>query len=137
MRGRGRYQNLAETDRPGQGAPGPDDQRREDLKLVEGAAPTLRKAPTPAPAPRPSGELLAYLDPQQAARAAQVEALNDLARTGKIDWLEWRQRVRGLDQEAATTTKQDELAQARAAAAEARLRETAAVRDRENDGQER
>lgn len=71
-------------------------------------------------------------------REAQVQALNDMVRAGRIGWREWTWRVKDL-QEPPEAAKADELAEARAAAAQARAdRERAEVaRQQSNDGRER
>lgn len=142
MRGPSRYQALAQDDRGSvsrQSDPTSSETRREDLKGME-SAPTAEasRVSAPAPAPKPRGELLNELDPWQAARANLIEDLNELARTGKIDWAEWGRQVRQLGQEFPGGTRQDELAEARATAARARAHEEAeAARDRENEERER
>jgi len=65
------------------------------------------------------------LDPDRAMREAEIQALNDMARSGKIDWAEWGRRVRDIHERPSVAPKTDELAEARAAAADARVREQA------------
>lgn len=123
MRAPGRYRNLTEGDRETQPGEGPAFalQRREDLKAaipaVERAAEPVRSAPSPAP--RPGG----LLDPDRAMRTVEIQALDAMARSGRIDWAEWAHRVRVIYQQPSVTEKTDELGEARAAAAEARARD--------------
>lgn len=143
MRGPAWYRPLTEPDRD----PSREDhshepepsRRREDLKTPASEAnrPVTPLRP-PAPAPHPVGELLRQLDPERAMREAQVQALNDMVRAGRIGWREWTWRVKDL-QEPPEAAKADELAEARAAAAQARAdRERAEVaRQQSNDGRER
>jgi hypothetical protein len=91
----------------------------------------------PFPAPRPVGELLGQLDPGRATRVAQIQALDDMARTGKIDWAEWGRRVRDVYRDTPDAAKTDDLAEARAAAAEARAREQAETARQRTDERER
>ena len=92
----------------------------------------------PMPAPRPSGELLAQLDPDRAMRVAKIRALDDMARSGKIGWAEWAHRVRGVNLEpAVAAAKTDDLVEARAAAAEARAHEQAETARQRTDERER
>jgi hypothetical protein len=91
----------------------------------------------PIPAPRPSGELLAQLDPDRAMRVAKIQALDDMARSGKIGWAEWAHRVRGVNLEPPAAAKADDLVEARAAAAEARAREQAETARQRTDERER
>jgi len=65
------------------------------------------------------------LDPDRATRNVEIQALNDMARTGKIDWAEWGRRVQNIYARPPAAAKADELGEARAAAAEARAREQA------------
>ena len=89
------------------------------------------------PAPRPTGELLGQIDPDRAMRIAQIQALDDMARSGKIAWAEWAHRVRGVYLEPPVAAKTDDLAEARAAAAEARAREQAETARQRTDERER
>jgi hypothetical protein len=137
VQGPRRYQSLAETDRGQDSDHDPEpaaNQRRESLKLVEGRARIAGQPPSPAP--KPSGELLAQIDPQRAARGVQIKALNELARSGKIDWAEWQKRVRGSEP-AKTDAADDHLAEARATAEDARRREAAEAQRTPNQERER
>jgi hypothetical protein len=109
VQGRARYQQLVEEHR--EAVAGLDATAAQ--KLESPARNVSRVPPAPAPAPKPTEPLLGLLDPQRSARTAQIEALNELVREGKIDWAEWQHRVRAMEL----------LAQTRAAAAEARARE--------------
>jgi hypothetical protein len=84
---------------------------------------------------------LAQLDPDRAMRVAQIQALDDMARSGKIGWAEWAHRVRGVYLEppeaAPEADKVDDLGEARAAAAEARTREQAETARQRSDERER
>lgn len=141
VRGAGRYRTLTESDRDpqrGEGSDQPAQQRREDLKAA--AVPPERTATSmrpPIPAPRPSGELLGQLDPDRAMRVAKIQALDDMARTGNIGWAEWAHRVRSIYSEPPVAAKTDDLAEARAAAAEARTREQAETARERTDERER
>jgi hypothetical protein len=119
----GRYRDLTEGDREPQQGEGltAASRRREDLKA---AAPTPEYPaapvrPAPSPAPRPGG----MLDPDRTMRDAEIQALNDMARSGKIDWAEWGRRVRDIYEKPPVAARTDELAEARAVAAEVRARE--------------
>jgi hypothetical protein len=80
---------------------------------------------------------LQQLDPDRALRGAQVRALDDMARSGKIDWAEWAQRVREIYRDS-PEFRSDELADALAAAADARARQQPEVaRQQTNDERER
>jgi hypothetical protein len=69
---------------------------------------------------------------------AKVDALNVMVRAGKIDWAEWARQVKEL-RETPAAAKLDEMAEVRAAAADARAaRDRAeAKQERANDGWER
>jgi hypothetical protein len=135
VRGPGRYKTLEDhhTGVRGDAGDQPEAERREGPERP--AAVRLR---TPAPAPHPTGELLAQLDPERAVYAAKVAALNDMARSGRIDWAEWGYRVRMLDLEKSVTASmgENDLEEARSAAADARATREAG-RQREHEGQER
>jgi hypothetical protein len=141
VRGPGRYRTLTEGDRDPLREEGDNQhaqQSREDLKAAT-PAPERPATPMrpPMPAPRPVGELLGQLDPDRAMRIAQIQALDDMARTGKIDWAEWGRRVRDVYRETPGAAKTDDLVEARAAAEEARAREQTETARQRADERER
>lgn len=124
MHGRGWYQALADGDRRLCPEEEGSRRRREDLRpSPQGRiAPQAASNRSPMPVPTPTGELLRQSDPQRADRTVRIQALDAMARAGQIGWAEWAHRVREAYLQSSATAKADDVAEARAAAADARAR---------------
>src|ERR1700733_5134601 len=110
MRTPGRYRTLTEDE---------NDLPREEPEEVRPLRQSTTLPRAPAPAPRPVGDLLLQLDPSLATRDSHIAALNELARSGQIEWRVWAARVREIHAAQAATPAND-LAEARSTATEAR-----------------